>query len=304
MADEMRIAPARAGRSAVGAAAELAGRQFGAIARWQLLELGHSNSRIEHWLRAARLHVRYPGVYAWGRADLSVQGRIAAGLLLAGHGAALAGLTGLWWRGFLNRRPGLIWVAAPGRRSSRDDVRIAHPLAVGRVWRRSLPLTPLPETLLAAAGELHPDSLRLVLARAEFDRELDLMDLEEVAVSGRRGSRALRAAIGSHLPQLAACANGFEREFVLLCERYELPLPDPNVRIGRFRPDMLWRELRVIVELDGKDAHGTPAQLGADRRRQVALERLGYTVHRLRWSQVRFEPSRTAAEVRRILAGT
>ena len=62
----------------------------------------------------------------------------------------------------------------------------------------------------------------------------------------------------AHLPQLARCTNRFERYFVLLCERHGLPIPDPNERIGRYRPDMLWREARLIVELDGHDAHRRP----------------------------------------------
>jgi len=65
--------------------------------------------------------------------------------------------------------------------------------------------------------------------------------------SGRPGTAALRAAVDSHLPALARCANGLERDFVLLCERFRLPPPEPNVRVGRHRPDMLWREAKLIV---------------------------------------------------------
>ena len=84
----------------------------------------------------------------------------------------------------------------------------------------------------------------------------------------------------AHLPHLAACANGRERDFVLLCERHGLPIPEPNTRIGRYRPDMLWPDRRLIVEIDGRRAHSTPAQLAADGRRQERLERLGYRVTR------------------------
>ena len=61
---------------------------------------------------------------------------------------------------------------------------------------------------------------------------------------------------------------------------------------------MLWASHRLIVELDGKDAHHTPAQLQADAARQAHLVALGYTVIRFTWAEVRFEPERVAARVR------
>jgi hypothetical protein len=281
---------------------ELAARQFGAIARRQLLELGFSTTRIRDWLRCGRLYRRYPGVYALGRPDLSPDGQLAAGLLFAGHGAALAGLTCLWWLDLLNRRPSLIHIDAPGKKRSRQDLRIRHPRSIERSVHRGLPVVPLPRALLASAEALSLNSLRLVLARAEFHHLLSLPSIESALGEGRRGSRALRAALDAHLPQLALCANGLERDLVLLCERFGLPLPEPNQRIGRYRPDMLWREARLIVELDGKDAHRTPAQLIADADRQAYLERRGFRVIRFSWAEVEFEAVSVAAQVRSHLA--
>jgi hypothetical protein len=112
----------------------------------------------------------------------------------------------------------------------------------------------------------------------------------------------LRAALATHLPQLAACANGLERRYVLLCERGRLPLPEPNVRVGRYRPDMLWREAALIAELDGARAHSTPAQLASDARRQVELEALGFAVVRFSRPEVETRPdgviARTRSELR------
>ncbi len=85
---------------------------------------------------------------------------------------------------------------------------------------------------------------------------------------------------------------------MLLCERFGLPLPEPNPRIGRYRPDMLWREARLIVELDGKEAHSSAAQRAADASRQAALEAMGFTVIRFDWAEVHSMPERVAAEVR------
>lgn len=66
---------------------------------------------------------------------------------------------------------------------------------------------------------------------------------------------------------------------------------------------MLWRDRRLIVELDGRDAHSSPAQRAADVRRQADLEALGYRVLRFTWAEVHFEDARLAAVIRRSLAG-
>ncbi len=282
-------------------AVELASRQFWAIARRQLLATGFSAARIRSWVRSGRLHPSLPGVYAWGREELGGEGELAAALLYAGPGSALGGLTGLWWLGLLNRRPNPIDIDAPGRSRCRPGIRIRHPARVERTWHRRLPVASLPDALLAAAPALSRNALRLVLARAEFDAALDLTALHADLGPGRAGTTAVRAAMAAHLPQLARCANGFEREFVLLCESYGLPLPEPNARVGRFRPDMLWRDARLIVELDGRAAHHTAAQIASDLSRQAELESRGFRVIRFTWAEVHDDPAAVAAELRRQL---
>jgi hypothetical protein len=301
MAGELQSVHARAVRSAFRRADELARRQFAAISRSQLLSQGNSRSRIAHWLAAGRLHPKHPGVYAWGREELSVEGEHAAALLLGGPGSALTGVSALWWLGLLHRRPWPIRVATPTRRKSASGVRFTHRPTLLRRFHRGLPVVPLPEALPAATRDLSRDSLRLVLARAEYERLLDRPSLEAVIRSGRPGAPALRAAVDAHLPALAACVNDRERDFVLLCERHRLPIPEPNTRIGRYRPDMLWRDAMLIVELDGVRAHSSPAQLAADARKQVELERLGYAVLRFTHERVASDGGGVAAAVRGLL---
>ena len=226
---------------------------------------------------------------------------MAADLLHAGPGSALGGLSAIWWLGLLHRQPDLIYVETPRRARARPGIRVTHRGDVERLWHRGLPVVPLPRALLVAARSLSHDSLRLVLARAEFAGLLQLRAVEAALGRGATGTAALRAAADAHLPALARCANGFERRFVLLCERHRLPLPEPNARIGRYRPDMLWREARLIVELDGTGAHSTPAQLAADGHRQTELERLGYTVMRFSWEDVSDRPEEVVAALRRCL---
>ena len=278
-------------------AARIATRHFGAIASRQLIDAGFTRARIQRWVGAGRLHPRYPGVFAWGRPDLAAAGELAAGLLYAGSGAALTGLSALWWRKLLNLRPAQIHIDAPGYRRSRGDLRIRHPRRVERDWHRGLPVVPLAVALPLAADQLSHNSLRLAIARAEYEDILSLTELEADLRRGRRGGAAVRAAMAAHLPQLARCVNGFERQFVLLCEGAGLPIPEPNEPIGRYRPDMLWREAMLIVELDGHRAHRTAAQLQADATKQRHLESLGHRVLRVPRHELRSRPDRVISGV-------
>jgi len=291
---------------AVQRACELAQAQFWAISRWQLLEAGFSDARIDRWLASGRLHLRYPGVYAWGRAELCEKGEHAAALLFSSGagGSGLTGLSALWWQGLLGSRPDLIHIDAPGRVRSREGLRILHPVRIERREHRGLPVVDLARALLVASADLELNSLRLVLARADYDKDIpfSLPSLQESIRHGPKGSKAVRAAMAIHLPQLARCTNDFEIDFVLLCERHGIPIPQPNVRKGRFVPDMTWESAKLIVELDGRDAHTSEAQLASDSKKQEWLESQGYAVARFTWAQVQFREGWVAAETRAGLA--
>ena len=108
----------------------------------------------------------------------------------------------------------------------------------------------------------------------------------------------MRAALDAHMPQLARTQNDFEADFLFLLERFRLPLPEVNVRVGPFKPDMLWHDRRLIVELDGREAHTSPAQVARYHDRDMKLRAMGYVVVRYTWAQIRFEPEAVADDLR------
>jgi len=65
--------------------------------------------------------------------------------------------------------------------------------------------------------------------------------------------------------------------------------------------DCLWREQRLIVELDGHEVHGTRAAFESDRERDRHLQAAGWTVVRLTWRQLEDEPEAICADLRRLL---
>lgn len=86
-------------------------------------------------------------------------------------------------------------------------------------------------------------------------------------------------------------------EFVLLYERYSLTPPELNVWIGRWQVDAVWRELKVVVELDSRAAHDLPSRLEDDRQRDLELRAAGCTVLRYTWRQLRDEPELVIADL-------
>src|SRR5213083_1966840 len=101
--------------------AELARRQHGVVARWQLAELGLSSDAISHRIASGRLHRLHPGVYAVGHRAFPPEGGWMAAVLAAGEGAVLshASAGALWGLRPAPRRPE---ITTP--RSSRSTPRL------------------------------------------------------------------------------------------------------------------------------------------------------------------------------------
>ena len=271
-------------RSAAKRASGLAERQFGAICRAaSSCESASRRSAVDSWLRSGRLHPRYPGVYAYGRPGLGRGGgavRRPSSMRAAERPSAASPRSGGW--NCSAQRPRNIHVDAPGR--ARSLARRPHPpprAHRARPGTATSPSSRCPEALLAATEHLTPQ----LPPPGPRPRRVPPSSSTSPRCTPRSG-RADRVAapsaraLAAHLPQLARCESPLEIDFVLLCERFRLSAARAERRIGRWRPDMLWRDRRLIVELDGKDAHSTPAQLAADERREAELERLGFTVVR------------------------
>jgi very-short-patch-repair endonuclease len=92
-----------------------------------------------------------------------------------------------------------------------------------------------------------------------------------------------------------------EARFLVLCRHHRIPKPEVNVRLGRFTVDFHWPDPRLVVELDGYQAHAGRAAFEDDRARDVELKALGFDVLRLTWRQVVHEPAATAALLRKLL---
>ncbi len=281
--------------------ARLAARQSGVVARRQLVKLGIADRLIASWVGTAYLHRLLPGVYAVGHTARSAAADLTAAVLYAGPDAMLSHATGVWWLGLTGRRPPVIHLSTPRECRSPPGITIHGRRPWERFWHHNLPVAPLPQVLLDYAATHAHEDIRYALARAEYEGWLDAHQLAAHLGRGRPGSAALRAALERHEPQLARTRSEFERLMLRLCERYAIPVPEFNVTVAGERVDALWRTQRLIVELDGRDAHSSWGQIQTDHERDLVLRAADHSVHRYTWRQLERRHAMVARDVLRAL---
>ncbi|MGN6203114.1 MAG: endonuclease domain-containing protein, partial [Solirubrobacterales bacterium] len=93
--------------------------------------------------------------------------------------------------------------------------------------------------------------------------------------------------------------SDLEEDFYALLTQHRprLPLPETNVKIGRYEVDFLWRSHRLVVETDSFLYHRGSVSFEDDYARDLDLRSTGYTVLRFNETQVEEEPERVVALV-------
>jgi very-short-patch-repair endonuclease len=116
-----------------------------------------------------------------------------------------------------------------------------------------------------------------------------------------RQAELLRLRLGPEIEPLGTRSD-LEDRFLRHCRRHRLPRPEVNAKVGEFEVDFLWRDRRLIVELDSFRFHGTRSGFEADRARDVRLKLLGYEVFRFTDRQLDDDPAAIASALRRLTA--
>jgi very-short-patch-repair endonuclease len=88
-----------------------------------------------------------------------------------------------------------------------------------------------------------------------------------------------------------------EERFLILCESSGMTPSEVNVTLAGLEVDALWRGQRVIVELDGHEAHSYPAAAERDRRRDLMLRGAGYEIRRYTWEQITEHPEQVIGDL-------
>jgi predicted transcriptional regulator of viral defense system len=282
----------------------LAARQHRNVTRAQLLALGLSSSSIGDRLAAGRLHRVHNGVYALGTPAKTALERAAAAVLACGDGALLSheAALALWdlrrrgWPSVMEvtvpsarRRPGIRVHTCP--RLSRRDVRRVHRIAV----------TSPAKTLLDCAPRLSDAALARAVndaIRAGTMRRSELAELLDRCRSYPHAHRLTRFVAGAR----GVTRSEFEDAFLPFCERFGLPQPLVNSRVGGYEVDAYFEEARLIVELDSWGFHNDRDAFETDRLRDANALAAGVGTLRITWERLHAEAAGEAARLAAIIA--
>ena len=276
----------------------LAARQRLLITFEQLITLGVGRSSLARAVARGRLHRVHQGVY-------SLVPVTALPPLAAEQAAVLA----CGPRALLSHRSALaLWQLSPAP-NGRVEVTVVH----GSPYRnragiqvhqarvldhrdvrrhQRLPVTAPARTLLDNAPRLSDRELELGLDQALASHLTSRTAIREMLqrYPNRPGAPRLRALLNADRGSSVTRSRAEER-LLALVRRGGLPAPEANVELGAYRPDLLWRDQRVVVEFDSWAFHGGRGAFERDRRRDNDLAKAGFQVIRVTDRHLREEPA-------------
>lgn len=290
--------------------ADLATRQHGVVARWQLVDLGFGEDAIGVLIASARLLPLHRGVFAVGHRRVSVREGWWAALIAYGPGAVLShrSAAAVWGIAKQGRRP--IDVTAPcGRQGHqrREGIWIHRCRLDAEDTARcdGFPVTTVARTLFDL-GEVEGIE-RLRAAAEEADRLhrpwLAAMGSVCERSRGRRGLRPMRTFLaGLHAPDEGR--TPLEQRFAAFCRAYQFPPPHTNITLLDHEVDAFWPAAGLVVELDSWEFHRHRAAFERDRARDPKFMLAGYRTIRVTHRRLDREAQALAAEIRALLAQT
>jgi very-short-patch-repair endonuclease len=279
----------------------LAARQHGAVTTAQLAEAGLSEAAIGHRVERGQLTRVHRGVYRVGPVPDTLTSPMAA-VLACGPTAVLSHQAAAVLFGARAATGGSIDVTVDGHGRSRDGIRVhrAKLAPEERTERLAIPVTTPARTILDLAGALAEEDLERTLNELFVQRLVKAKDVNDLLTRhpNRRGTAVLRGLLDD--PKLTR--SDAERLLLRLVRSAQLPIPQTNVRVGRFEVDAYWPLERLVVEMDGFGAHGTRRAFERDRARDADLIVLGLRVLRVTWRQLVHEPQAVVARIAGALA--
>jgi hypothetical protein len=285
-------------------------RQSGVISRVQTLQAGVSEDVVKFRISSGRWRRIHPGVYATFTGELSRWEHLWAAVLSVGPGAALSHQAAAELYRLFDGQAEPIHVTIPHQR------RVAAPpgITVHRSRRADQavqaraypPRTTIEETVLdlVHAAETFDDVCGWV-TRA-IARELTDEAMLRAAMKVRQ-----RLRWRNDLQQLITAATGGDHSVLEFRYHRDVErahgLPDSVRQVAfttrdgrRGRRDRVYQPYGFVIELDGRLAH-QPEDKWRDTSRDNAAAAGGQKTLRYGWSQVKWRPCETAAEVARAL---
>lgn len=274
---------------------ELAERQHGVVARCQLIELGLGTGLIQDRIRSGRLLPMHQGVFAVGHLRIGLRGEWMAAVLACGPAAVLShGSAAHLWG--IRRSRGAIEVSRVSGHRRPHGVRLHQPRSLPDedvTEKGGIPVISLERTLVDITGRFDDRQMERILVEAARSGQLSWGALQKVLdrPGGRKGVGRLRRLTTEVDPRAAETRSPTEVDFLALCRKAGLPLPQVNVLVEGRLVDFFWPEARLIVETDSYTYHGDRSAFERDHESTVALTTAGYTVRRTTYRMLERNPA-------------
>jgi very-short-patch-repair endonuclease len=276
----------------------LAERQYGVVARWQILDLAISPAVFRSRCETGALIQLFQGVFALGHLRLSPEGRWMAAVLACGPGAVLShfsagrlwGMCGSYGEIEVLRQSG--GFRPRGHRGVRlHQTRRLEPYEV--TVERGVPVAVMERVLLDLAGRTDAKRLERAFVQAYKREEFSWSRLGRI-ISRRRGCKGvgkLRRIALEVDPEALETKSAPEVDFLGLWRQVSSLKPSVNVLVEGHLVDFLWPEQKVIVETDSWSYHGDPLAFEKDYQRDVELTAAGYDVNRTTAKMLERDPN-------------
>jgi very-short-patch-repair endonuclease len=282
--------------------ARIAARQHRALHGDQLRAVGLSKEAIRYRVKQCRMQRLWRDIYVLGPDRPGLLSWAMGAVLATGRDGVVSHRWAAWLWGFVETiaRPVDVTVLR-GSHRARDGLVIHRAGSLDTTRQRGIPVTTPAQTCLDLAGVVDLGELERAVAEAQVKGVVREKQLRDVIARnpGRHGVACLKAILEVG-PQYTAAES--ERRMLALARMADLPRPEANARLLRYRVDFLWRDQKLIVEIDGFATHGHRRAFENDRRRNATLVAAGYTVMQVTWRQLTDEPIAVAARIAAALA--
>ena len=259
----------------------------------QLLGAGLDHTAIAYRRRVGRLHLLHRGVYAVGHRPPSPLTTAMAAVLACGEDAALSHRSaGALWR-ILRRWHTPTEVTAPTQHRLRE-IHVHRSRHIDATTHYGIQVTTPARTLVDLADVLNPKQLTRALNEAQVQRLVTPAELTTLFTRypGRRTSQLQ--------PERGATRSPLEDRFTRFLKRHKLPLPERNQLIAGHEVDAVYREQKLVIELDSRQFHSTAHAFENDRDRDADLLNAGFPTLRITDQRLKHHATTEAQEIKEV----
>ena len=285
-------------RSALGKLLGIAGPQYGAVSRQQVMSAGISSSTVERRLRSGEWKLLHRGVYVLPGFKDCWRQQLFGAWLAVGPGSVLCRRSSGALLGLEGVVEGPIELFVPNNKKPRGKGVILSrttSLATSDVTRfGKLAATTATRTLIDLGSVMTEEQVEIAFEcayrRGLTDPTRARRRLEDLRLRGRKGPATLRRILELRGDE-APAGSTLEVKYVRLARRGRLPretrqwrVLDGNGFVARI--DFAYPDLLLGIEVGGKGAHVGPAAEQRDSLRHNRLTALGWRMLYFSWDDV------------------